>query len=103
MISEETLAEIQRGLHVKGSISKGLKDSLATFNKYRKTRTRRTASRLLKRLEHGWMKELKDDITVYEKFPKLWGTAKMLSVMDREHKEMKDALIDRELDLITFM
>lgn len=60
------------------------------------------ADRLVHRLEHGWVKESVERIKVFESIPKELGTARVLSVMDREHREVKDALIDRELDLIEF-
>ena len=39
---------------------------------------------------------------MYESIPKQIGTPRILAVIDRETKEAKDALIDRELDVIEF-
>ena len=57
---------------------------------------------LIRRLEHGWVKESVERIKVYESIPKDIGTAKVLAVIDRETKEAKNALIDRELDMLEF-
>jgi hypothetical protein len=54
-------------------------------------------NKLLRRLEHGWVKESRQRIKVYESIPKDLGMARVMAVIDRETKEAKDALIDREL------
>ena len=60
------------------------------------------SDRLIHRLEHGWVKESKERIKLFESLPKELGTARVLAVIDREMREAKNALIDRELDLIEF-
>ena len=52
---------------------------------------------LIRKLEHGWVKESVERIKVYESIPKQLGTARMMAVMDRETQEVKHALLDREL------
>ena len=53
--------------------------------------------RLIRVLEHGWVKESTERIKVYDSIPKVLGTARVMSVLDREMDTAKDALIDREL------
>ena len=60
------------------------------------------SDRMIHRLEHGWVKESKERIKLFESLPKELGTARVLAVIDRETREAKNALIDRELDLIEF-
>ena len=57
---------------------------------------------LIRRLEHGWVKESVERIKVYESIPKEVGTPRILAVIDRETKEAKNAIIDHELDLMEF-
>ena len=52
---------------------------------------------LVKALEHGWVKESPKRIKVYDSLPKKVGTVRMMSILDREMKEVKETLIDREL------
>ena len=49
-----------------------------------------------------WVKESVERIKVYESIPKEIGTPRVLAVIDRETKEAKNAIIDRELDLMEF-
>ena len=102
MISDEALAEMQRGVFVQGSLAWDLMTCKATFNKYRRTRTRRTVSRLLKHLDYGTLKETKNLIIRREAFQKRLGTARILDQMDDGNKQAKEALIERELGLIEF-
>ena len=51
---------------------------------------------------NGWVKESVERIKVYESIPKEIGTPRVLAVIDRETKEVKNAIIDRELDLMEF-
>jgi hypothetical protein len=48
------------------------------------------------------VKESVERIKVYESIPKEIGTPRVLAVIDRETKEAKNAIIDRELDLMEF-
>jgi hypothetical protein len=58
--------------------------------------------RLIRRLEHGWVKESTRNIKVYDSIPKELGSARVISILDRDHQGAKEALMDRELDLIEF-
>ena len=53
--------------------------------------------RIIRYLEHGWVKESTDRIKVYESLPKNIGTARMMNVFEREVKEVKNALMEREI------
>ena len=72
------------------------------FQQYNRKPQPKQRNWLIRRLEHGWVKESVERIKVYESIPKAIGTARVLTVIDRETKEAKDAVIDRELDLIEF-
>lgn len=68
-----------------------------TFKAYNRKPMKRMRDRLIRVLEHGWVKESTERIKVYDSIPKVLGTARVMSVLDREMDTAKDALIDREL------
>ena len=72
------------------------------FQQYNRQPQPKQRNRLIRRLEHGWVKESVERIKVYESIPKGIGTPRVLAVIDRETKEAKNAIIDHELDLMEF-
>ena len=54
---------------------------------------------LIRKLEHGWVKESVERIKVFESIPKELGTVRVMAVIDRETQEAKDALVDREFTI----
>ena len=107
--------EIKNEQVVMNALKKGLKvegrlwleetedgELIIWFQQYDRKPRRLYCDRLIRRLEHGWVRESVERIKVFESIPKDLGTSRLISVMDREHQTAKDALIDRELDLIEF-
>ena len=72
------------------------------FQQYNRKTQVRYHDRLLHRMEHGWVRESKERIKVYESIPKELGTARVMSILERETKEAKNTLIERELDMLEF-
>ena len=72
------------------------------FQQYNRKPQPKQRNWLIRRLEHGWGKESVERIKEYESIPKEIGTTRVLTVIDRETKEAKNAIIDRELDLLEF-
>ena len=68
-----------------------------TFKAYNRKPIKRMRDRLIRVLENGWVKESTERIKVYDSIPKVLGTARVMSVLDREMDTAKGALIDREL------
>ena len=105
-MSNETLQAIMNGKYVEGSLRLQLSSvgthSVVGFRPYNRKPRIRHRDCLLRKLEHGWVKESVERIKVYESIPKDIGTARVISVLERETKEAKNALIDKELDLIEF-
>ena len=105
-IDNKTLKAILDGKCVEGSLRQQLvvtnKASKIFFRAYNRKSRLRPKDKLIRRLEHGWVKESAMRIKVYESIDKDLGTARVMSVLDREVHEAKDALIERELDLIEF-
>ncbi|MBO5631135.1 MAG: hypothetical protein J5965_18865 [Aeriscardovia sp.] len=107
--------EIKNEQVVMNALKKGLKvegrlwleetedgELIIWFQQYDRKPRRLYCDRLIRRLEHGWVRESVERIKVFESIPKDLGTSRLISVMDREHQTAKDALIDRELDLLEF-
>ena len=96
---------LKRGLKVEGRLwLEETEDGkfIIWFQQYDRKPRRLYCDRLIRKLEHGWVRESVERIKVFESIPKDMGTPRVISVMDREHQSAKDALIDRELDLIEF-
>ena len=68
-----------------------------TFKAYNRKSKKRWRDRIIQYLEHGWVKESKERIKVYESIPKIIGTTRMMGVLDREIKTAKDALVVKEI------
>ena len=71
---------------------------ITEFRPYNRTAPKRRVDKLLRVLEHGWVRESSDRIKVYESIPKALGTPRMITVLERESKSAQEALIDREFD-----
>ena len=96
-IEEEVYNRILAGKYVDGSLHKIENSLMLVFRAFNRKPRRKLKDRLLRILEHGWVKESEQRIKVYESIPKNIGTARVMNVLDREVKEAKDALIDREI------
>ena len=98
------MSALKKGLKVEGRIwleenEKG--ECVICFACYNRKPQTIQHNKLIRRLEHGWVKESVERIKVYESIPKNLGTARVIGVLERESKEVKSALMDREL--IEFM
>ena len=96
-IEEEVYNRILAGKYVDGSMHKANHSSMLVFRAFNRKPRRRIKDRLIRILEHGWVKESKQRIKVYESIPKEIGTCRLMSVLDREVKEAKNALMEREI------
>ena len=105
-LSQESLAAVMSGRCVEGRLRLQL-SSMGThhvigFDPYNRKPRVKKRDRLIRCLEHGWVKESTERIKVYESIPKGLGTARVVSILDREHQGAKTALMDRELNLNEF-
>ena len=96
-IEEDVYNRILTGKYVDGSLHKVNHSSVLVFRAFNRKPRRKLKDRLIRILEHGWVKESKQRIKVYESIPKEIGTARLMSVLDREVKEAKNALMEREI------
>ena len=98
----ELFSKLMDGKRVQGVLYIDGNTGRLTFKAYNRQSRTRLRDRLICRMEHGWVKESEERIKVYESVPKELGTAHVMAILDREVKDAKDALIDRELDMIEF-
>ena len=94
-IPEAALVRIDDNQYAHGSLHRDPETGKIVFNLH-KQRIRRK-DKLIRSLEHGWVKESPARVKVYESLPKHIGTASMIAALEREMKVAKDTLIDREL------
>ena len=102
LIKDESVVmeRLMKGVRVEGRIWLEKTTSGACvicFERYNRRPRRMSADWLIRRNDHGWVKESAERIKIYESIPKMLGTARVLAILDREHQATKDALIDREL------
>ena len=95
--SEEILTSLAEGKYVQGALYRDEVTGKITFNAYNRKPRVRLKDRIIRYLEHGWVKESANRIKVYESIPKDIGTARVMNVLEREAKEVKNALIEYEL------
>ena len=98
----ELINKLMNGKRVEGVLYMDENTGRLTFKAYNRKSQVRYHDRLLHRMEHGWVRESKERIKVYESIPKELGTARVMSILERETKEAKNTLIERELDMLEF-
>lgn len=99
-VKDETqvMNTLKKGVKVAGRLSLvEMEDGRMAICFEQYNRTRHPESVTLRVLETGWVKESRERIRIYESIPKAIGTARMMTVVDREAREVKNALMDREL------
>lgn len=96
------LGMLLNGKRVQGVLYIDENTGKITFKPYYCRSQNNKRDRLVAKLEHGWVRESKERIKVYDSIPKDMGMARVMSVLDREIKDAKNVLIDKELNLIEF-
>ena len=94
-IPEAALVRIDDNQYAYGSLHRDPETGKIVFNLH-KQRIRRK-DKLIRSLEHGWVKESPARYKVFESIPKKVGMASVISILERDTKVAKEALIDREL------
>ncbi len=73
-----------------------------TFKAYNRQPRVREKDRMVKKLPWGWVKESMERIKVFGSFPKEYSTPQMMGLLEEHNQDAKNALIERELDIIEF-
>lgn len=102
----ELLKRLMDGKRVEGVLFMDENTGKLTFKAYnrqsRKPGYVRPKDRLVKKLPWGWVKESLERVKVFGSFPKDVGTATVMGLLEEHTRNAKNALIDRELDVIEF-
>ena len=98
----ELMTKLFVGKRVEGVLYMDENTGRLTFKAYNRQPRIRQRDTLVKKLPWGWVKESIERIKVFGSFPKDYSTAQMLGLLEEHTKDAKNALIDRELDLIEF-
>ena len=93
----EALTKLKAEKRLEGVLFIDKTNGSIKFKAYNRKPRVRLKDRIIRYLEHGWVKESPDRIKVYESLPKNIGTARMMSVLEREAKEVKNALMEWEI------
>ena len=73
-----------------------------SFKAYNRLPRIRQKDELVKKLPWGWVRESLERIKVFGSFPKEYSTAQVMGLLEEHTKDAKNALIERELDIIEF-
>ena len=98
----ELLGQLMNGKRVEGVLYMDQNTGKLTFKAYNRQPRVREKDRLVKKLPWGWVKESIERIKVFGSFPKEYSTAQVMGMLDEHTKDAKNALIDKELDIIEF-
>ena len=98
----ELIGQVMNGKRVEGVLYMDQQTGRLTFKAYNRQPRIRQKDVLVKKLPWGWVKESLERIKVFGSFPKDMGTAQVMGLVDETARDAKNALIDRELDLIEF-
>ncbi|MBR6016418.1 MAG: hypothetical protein IK067_04730 [Prevotella sp.] len=101
-ISEEALARLVLGKCVKGSLHRDKWTGKVTFLAYNCQPRTRLKDLLVKKLPWGWVKESPLRIKRYTSIPNDLSLPEKLAIFDVENEVARNALVERELDLIEF-
>ena len=92
----EALERIMSGKRVGGVLFMDGDTGCLTFKAYNRKPQQRPQQKLLRYLEHGWVKESAQRIRVFESLPKRIGAARMISTLERETREAVDVIVEQE-------
>ena len=98
----ELLGQLMNGRRVEGVLYMDQNTGKLTFKAYNRQPRVREKDCLVKKLPWGWVRESIQRIKVFGSFPKDYGTAQVMGMLEEHTKDAKNALIDREPDLIEF-
>jgi len=98
----ELISQVMNGKRVEGVLYVDQQTGRLTFKAYNRQPRVRHKDELVRKLPWGWVKESLERIKVFGSFPKDYGTATVMGLVDETARDAKNALIDRELDLIEF-
>ena len=98
----ELFGQLKNGKRVEGVLYMDQSTGKLTFKAYNRQPRVREKDRLVKKLPWGWVRESMERIKVFGSFPKDFCTAQIIQLLNEHNQDAKNALLDKELDLIEF-
>ena len=98
----ELMSKLYAGKRVEGVLYMDENTGRLTFKAYNRKNENHKRDKLVEKLPWGWVKESAMRLKVFGSFPKELGTAQVMGLLEEHTKDAKDALIERELDIIEF-
>ena len=98
----ELMSKLYAGKRVEGVLYMDESTGRLTFKAYNRKNENHKKDLLVKKLPWGWVKESLERIKVFGSFPKEVGTARVMNLLDDHNRLAKNAMIERELDIIEF-
>ncbi len=93
----DAMKGLKKGKRIEGALYVDKNTGVLTFKPYFRKQTTYVADKLICYLEDGWVKESARRIKVHVSFNKLLGIARILSMLERDTRDAKNALINKEL------
>ena len=93
----ELINKLIDGKRVEGVLYLDENTGKLTFKAYNRQPRVREKDVMIKKLPWGWVKESMERIKVFGSFPKDLGTAAIINLHDDHNRNVKNALIEREL------
>ena len=90
-------SELKKGKRIEGVLYVDKNTGVPTFKAYNRTSKPRPKDKVLRYLEHGWVKESSERIKVFESKPKRLGAAPMIMTLERETKEAANVIVEQEI------
>ena len=94
--------QLMNGKRVEGVLYVDQNTGKLTFKAYNRQQRVREKDRLVKKLPWGWVKESVQRVKVFGSFPKEYDAAEVMGLLEEHTKDAKNALIEKELDIIEF-
>ena len=98
----ELLKQLLDGKRVEGVLYVDQNTGKLTFKAYNRQPRVREKDQLVKKLPWGWIKESLERIKVFGSFPKDFCTAQIIELLNEHNQDAKNALVEKELDIIEF-
>jgi hypothetical protein len=98
----ELLSQLLNGKRVEGVLYVDQNTGKLTFKAYNRQARVREKDRLVKKLPWGWVKESIERVKVFGSFPKDFCTTQIIGLLNEHNQDAKNALIDKELDMMEF-
>ena len=94
----DAMAGLKKVKRIEGALFIDKSTGLLTFKPYNRKPRTRLADKLVCYLEEGWVKESAERIKVHVSINKLLGMARVISILDRNMRDAKNALINKEIE-----